>query len=192
MSSAAARPAEVVPDVDPAGTVAADPGVSVILPGGVPGTVVGRVAGPCPIDVDVVGARVLLGDKTPVRVGDQTAVLVPPAPVRRVGGTADGPRRLGFADDTPAQRALRSGGRGAPAAEDLDEAAQACFDNLKEWRRQRADADGVPPYVVFHDAHLRAIAQAAPTSLIALSRCPGVGPTKLDRYGDEVLEVLEA
>ena len=191
-SAVTARPAEVVPDVDAAGTVAADPGVSVILPGGVPGTVVGRVTGPCPIDVDVVGARVLLGDKTPVRVGDQTAVLVPPAPVRRVGGTADGARRLGFADDSPAQRALRSGGRGAPAADDLDEAAQSRFDNLKEWRRKRADADGVPPYVVFHDAHLRAIAQAAPTSLITLSRCPGVGPTKLDRYGDEVLEVLEA
>jgi hypothetical protein len=35
------------------------------------------------------------------------------------------------------------------------------------------------------------MAQDAPETLIALSRCPGVGPTKLDRYGDEVLEVLE-
>jgi len=190
-STAAARPDPVLPDVDAAGTVAADPGVTVTLPGGVPGTVVGRAAGPCPIDVDVAGVRVLLGDKTPVRVGDQAAVLVPPAPVRRVGGPADGARRVGFADDSPGQRALRSAGRVAPAAEDLDPQAQARFDNLKEWRRRRADADGVPPYVVFHDAHLRAIAQDAPETLIALSRCPGVGPTKLDRYGDEVLEVLE-
>ena len=48
----------------------------------------------------------------------------------------------------------------------------------------------MPPYVVFNDTHLREIARRAPDSLVALSRCPGVGPNKLDRYGDDVLQVI--
>jgi DNA helicase-2/ATP-dependent DNA helicase PcrA len=64
------------------------------------------------------------------------------------------------------------------------------FDRLKEWRRRRAQADGVPAYVVFHDRTLAEIAQRAPRSRNALSAIAGVGPTKLDRYADEVLAVV--
>ena len=61
---------------------------------------------------------------------------------------------------------------------------------LKKWRFERAQADGVPAYVVMHDTTLRAIAEAMPKSLVALASIPGIGPTKLDRYGSDTLEVL--
>jgi DNA helicase-2/ATP-dependent DNA helicase PcrA len=66
------------------------------------------------------------------------------------------------------------------------------FDRLKDWRRRRAQADGVPAYVVFHDRTLAEIAERAPSSRHALSAIAGVGPAKLDRYADEVLAVVGA
>jgi DNA helicase-2/ATP-dependent DNA helicase PcrA len=65
-------------------------------------------------------------------------------------------------------------------------------EKLREWRLGRARADGVPPYVVFHDSVLHAIAEAQPQSLGELSQLQGVGPAKLDRYGADVLGVLAA
>jgi ATP-dependent DNA helicase RecQ len=43
---------------------------------------------------------------------------------------------------------------------------------------------------VLHDSHLQHIAAEKPTSLVRLSRCPGIGPTKLERYGDEIVAVV--
>jgi DNA helicase-2/ATP-dependent DNA helicase PcrA len=63
---------------------------------------------------------------------------------------------------------------------------------LKSWRLERAKADDVPAYVVFHNSTLAAIAELAPTSLVELAQVPGVGPTKLERYGEEVLATLTA
>jgi DNA helicase-2/ATP-dependent DNA helicase PcrA len=62
---------------------------------------------------------------------------------------------------------------------------------LREWRLERARADNVPPYVVFHDSVLHAIAAAQPASLGELAQVSGVGPAKLDRYGNDVLALLE-
>jgi DNA helicase II / ATP-dependent DNA helicase PcrA len=64
-------------------------------------------------------------------------------------------------------------------------------DALKRWRLQRARDDSVPAFVVFHDSTLEAIAAAGPADLGELSEVPGVGPAKLDRYGDEILRTLE-
>jgi ATP-dependent DNA helicase UvrD/PcrA len=64
------------------------------------------------------------------------------------------------------------------------------FDRLREWRRSRALNDGVPPYVVFHDRTLGEIAERVPSSLAELADVSGVGPAKLERYGDDVLRVL--
>jgi DNA helicase II / ATP-dependent DNA helicase PcrA len=63
-------------------------------------------------------------------------------------------------------------------------------ERLRAWRLERAREDGVPPYVVFHDTVLHAIADARPTSLGELSQIAGVGPAKLERYGAEVLATL--
>jgi DNA helicase-2/ATP-dependent DNA helicase PcrA len=65
-------------------------------------------------------------------------------------------------------------------------------EKLREWRLSRAKADGVPPYVVFHDSVLQAIAEAQPESLGELSQLSGIGPAKLDRYGADLLGVLAA
>jgi len=61
---------------------------------------------------------------------------------------------------------------------------------LRAWRRERARVDGVPAYVVFHDRTLEEIELARPTTIVELAAVAGVGPTKLERYGDDVLAVL--
>jgi DNA helicase-2/ATP-dependent DNA helicase PcrA len=61
---------------------------------------------------------------------------------------------------------------------------------LRDWRLERARADNVPPYVVFHDSVLHAIAEARPSSLGELAQIAGVGPAKLDRYGPDLLELV--
>jgi ATP-dependent DNA helicase UvrD/PcrA len=66
------------------------------------------------------------------------------------------------------------------------------FDRLKEWRRRRAGADGVPAYVVFHDATLAQIAERRPRDWADLAAISGIGPAKLERYADEVLEIVGA
>jgi len=63
---------------------------------------------------------------------------------------------------------------------------------LKRWRLERATADDLPAYVVFHNSTLAEIAGRKPRDLSELGSVPGVGPTKLQRYGDEVLAVLSA
>ena len=62
---------------------------------------------------------------------------------------------------------------------------------LRTWRTSRATADGVPAYIVMSDKHLRGVAMARPTTPTELTACDGIGPTKLERYGDEVLALLE-
>jgi DNA helicase-2/ATP-dependent DNA helicase PcrA len=66
------------------------------------------------------------------------------------------------------------------------------FDTLKQWRLERAKADEVPAYVVFHNATLAEIAERHPQTLAELARVPGVGPAKLERYGEDVLEALRS
>jgi DNA helicase II / ATP-dependent DNA helicase PcrA len=63
-------------------------------------------------------------------------------------------------------------------------------EKLRAWRLERARADEVPPYVVFHDSTLQEIAEIRPTTLGELSQVSGVGPAKLERYGADVLRVL--
>jgi DNA helicase II / ATP-dependent DNA helicase PcrA len=63
---------------------------------------------------------------------------------------------------------------------------------LKRWRLERAEADEVPAFVVFHNSTLAEIARRAPRSLAELGGVPGVGPTKLARYGREVLAAVTA
>ena len=66
------------------------------------------------------------------------------------------------------------------------------FAALKQWRFERARADEVPAYVVFHNSTLAEIAGRKPQTLRDLAAVPGIGPTKLDRYGEELLATLAA
>ena len=61
---------------------------------------------------------------------------------------------------------------------------------LREWRRARSQADGVPAFVVIHDRHLVAIAERRPRDRAALAACPGIGPAKLAAYGDDLVSLV--
>jgi ATP-dependent DNA helicase RecQ len=61
---------------------------------------------------------------------------------------------------------------------------------LKAWRTEQARDQSVPPYVVFHDSTLSAIAASRPRNLDALSTIAGIGEKKLERYGPALLQVL--
>jgi len=65
------------------------------------------------------------------------------------------------------------------------------YHELAVWRRARADEDEVPPYVVFDNKTLDAIARTRPQTLRDLAALPGVGPVKLERYGAEVLALVK-
>lgn len=72
----------------------------------------------------------------------------------------------------------------------LDRLQQRTFDELREWRRDRARMEGVPPYFVASDRSLREVARARPTTLDALRNLRGFGPVKTAKYGTEILEVM--
>ena len=71
-------------------------------------------------------------------------------------------------------------------------ADRALFDGLRAWRKAQAAAQAVPPYVIFADRTLAEIASTRPRSLGALGAVNGVGAVKLEHYGRDVLQVVEA
>ena len=82
--------------------------------------------------------------------------------------------------------------RGARVPVTVRAAGGPLFDRLKEWRRDRSTADGVPAYVIFHDTTLAEIAERKPRDRAGLGAISGIGPAKLDRYADEVLAIVSA
>jgi ATP-dependent DNA helicase RecQ len=93
----------------------------------------------------------------------------------------------------PEKTARSSGGRTArtkaPAA-DLPAEAAGLFERLRAWRAATAKEQGLPAYVIFHDATLRQIATEAPATLAALGTVSGVGENKLAKYGQQILDTL--
>jgi DNA helicase-2/ATP-dependent DNA helicase PcrA len=77
----------------------------------------------------------------------------------------------------------------APKAVEPDDPLYAV---LKKWRLKQAKAEERPAYVIFHNSTLAEIVRRAPRSRQELAEVPGVGPAKLERYGDDVLAVLAA
>ncbi len=76
------------------------------------------------------------------------------------------------------------------ARADLSADEQVLFDRLRDWRRERAAGLGQPAYCVFTDATLSAISRARPAAGSELAGLPGVGATKLDKFGAEVLALV--
>lgn len=107
-------------------------------------------------------------DATPEELLVDSVADEPPGPP---GRRADVPTHQGAASDPEAARV---------------EAA------LRDWRRERSRADGVPAFVVIHDRHLVGIAQRRPRDRAALAACPGIGPAKLAAYGDELVSLVRA
>ncbi|MFC6677764.1 HRDC domain-containing protein [Nonomuraea ferruginea] len=117
------------------------------------------------------------------------AQLRRPRPDRRQRGGAARPAR-----GPPAPRPRRpakaaSAPKSRPAA-DLPPEAAPIFERLRAWRAATAKEQGVPAYVIFHDATLREIATLGPSSLEELGTVSGVGENKLAKYGDQVLATL--
>ncbi len=81
--------------------------------------------------------------------------------------------------------------RAAPAPKSV-EPDDPLYTVLKKWRLEQAKAEERPAYVIFHNSTLAEIVRRAPRSRQELAEVPGVGPAKLERYGDDVLAVLAA
>ncbi|AUI60471.1 DNA helicase RecQ [Amycolatopsis sp. BJA-103] len=90
-----------------------------------------------------------------------------------------------------AKAAARSSAKKAAAA-DMPAEAAPVFELLRSWRAAAAKEQGVPAYVIFHDATLRQIATKRPATLQELGTVSGVGENKLAKYGEQILETLSA
>ncbi|MFC9251747.1 DNA helicase RecQ [Amycolatopsis thailandensis] len=88
-----------------------------------------------------------------------------------------------------AKAAARSSAKKATAA-DMPAEAAPVFELLRSWRAAAAKEQGVPAYVIFHDATLRQIATKRPATLQELGTVSGVGENKLAKYGEQILETL--
>ena len=131
------------------------------------------------------------------------AELFADAPARpRPARHPPGPRAAapGASGASPARLPVRPAGPGPgwagpgspPGGPGLDgPAAEGLLRALRAWRTERARRDGMPAYIVFPDATLEQIVARLPRTMVRLAQVKGVGPTKLDRYGDEVLAVLD-
>lgn len=90
-------------------------------------------------------------------------------------------------------RVSRGGGsKRSSAAAQLGEQDQPLFEALRAWRTEQAREQGVPAYIVFGDATLRALAEHRPSSMEQLDGISGIGAKKRDAYGEAVLEVIAA
>ncbi len=101
-------------------------------------------------------------------------------------------RGLRAGDAPPKGRRSRrqGGGRERAEAPGVAPADAPLFEALRAWRRDRATEQKLPPYVIFHDATLAAIARRRPATVEALAKISGVGEAKLERYGADVLKVV--
>ncbi|HEX9034483.1 MAG TPA: DNA helicase RecQ [Streptosporangiaceae bacterium] len=130
------------------------------------------------------GTLALTQASSAVLSGERQVLLrrEPPPPARAGRGSTRAARGAGAG----------SGSGGALAAADLSEADAEVFERLRAWRTSAAKEQGVPAYVIFHDATLRQIAAQSPGSLAELSGISGVGEAKLAKYGQQILDVLTA
>jgi len=76
-------------------------------------------------------------------------------------------------------------------AADEAEVDQELWQRLRAWRLEQARAQEVPAFVIFHDATLRRIAALRPANLDELASIKGIGPSKLEKYGQEVLDIVK-
>jgi ATP-dependent DNA helicase RecQ len=106
-------------------------------------------------------------------------------------GTTVELRRDAAPPKSSGRRAGRDAARSADAA-DFSGDDEALYKALKALRLSLARAQGLPPYVIFHDSTLRAIVERRPRDLGALADIPGIGRSKLERYGAQFLALMRA
>ena len=100
------------------------------------------------------------------------------------------PRGAGAAHALASHRAGRSAGGAATPAASMSSADEDLFQRLRTLRKSLADEQGVPAYIVFSDKVLREMAERRPGGAAELLAVPGVGPAKLERYGEVFLREI--
>ena len=131
--------------------------------------------------------RQLLAQRLLAVVGDYGTLALTDAS----GAVLSGQRQVLLRhEQTPARVRSRSSRPAAEPTADLPAAAAGSFERLRSWRAAAAKEQGVPAYVIFHDATLREIAAQQPSSRAELARVGGVGEAKLAKYGDQVINLL--
>ncbi|GAA3088547.1 DNA helicase RecQ [Streptomyces roseofulvus] len=122
--------------------------------------------------------------------GDYGTLVLTEASGEVLGGRRQVPMRKETRAAAP--RKESGGGRSGKARVPVDLPAEAVpvFEALRAWRAATAREQGVPAYVVFHDATLREIATTLPTTVAELGTVGGVGEAKLAKYGESLLEAL--
>lgn len=122
--------------------------------------------------------------------GDYGTLLLTEASAEVLGGRRRVPLRREPERQARAAKAPRAAKAGRAAVTELSDEATVVFERLRAWRAATAKEQGVPAYVVFHDATLREIATEFPSSLAELAGVSGVGENKLAKYGQEILDTL--
>ncbi len=90
----------------------------------------------------------------------------------------------------PAAEASPKGKKAPAATGDPVDYDKALFEQLRTWRREKAQELATPPYVISHDVVLKRIAATSPTTLAELAAIKGIGPHKLEQYGPDILEIV--
>ncbi|WP_029151317.1 DNA helicase RecQ [Microbacterium indicum] len=108
------------------------------------------------------------------------------------GGVLRGETPVPLRKDLIGRKSRPSSPRKASAADALAEGDRGLFEKLREWRAGQAREQGVPAYIVFGDATLRALAEHRPGSMADLEGITGIGEKKRALYGEQVLEVVAA
>ncbi|MFD9372631.1 DNA helicase RecQ [Streptomyces sp. NPDC060020] len=135
--------------------------------------------------------RQLLASRLLAVEGDYGTLVLTDDSGEVLGGRRSVPMRKEKAPDGPAKKESGSrSGKGARVPVDLPAGAEPFFLALRAWRAATAREQGVPAYVVFHDATLREIATRLPATEAELGTIGGVGEAKLAKYAQGVLDTL--
>jgi ATP-dependent DNA helicase RecQ len=114
------------------------------------------------------------------------------APGEQAAGVLRGETPVPLRKDTIGRPTTQARARKASAADALAEGDRPLFEALRAWRAETAREQGVPAYIVFGDATLRALAEHRPASLADLDGITGIGAKKREAYGDGVIAVIAA
>lgn len=112
------------------------------------------------------------------------------APGEQAAGVLRGETAVPLRKDTIGRPTSSGRARKASAADALDAGDRPLFEALRAWRAETAREQGVPAYIVFGDATLRALAERRPAALADLDGITGIGAKKREAYGEGVLAVI--